>query len=92
MDQQPSELDLLRAQVAELTSRVYRLELALEGKSASTAEPKFAAAPKPARPPALPPTPPAVGPTDRIFPSLEDAAAPLYTLAPRCSDKLIGHE
>jgi hypothetical protein len=51
LDQQPSELDLLRAQVAELTSRVYRLELALEGKSASTAEPKFAAAPKPARPP-----------------------------------------
>ncbi len=50
MDQPVSELDALRAQVAALTQRVYRLEVALEGKSAAAAEPP---APKsPVAPPA----------------------------------------
>ena len=80
MDHPQSELDLLRAQVAELTSRVYRLELALQGKSASAAESKLTAAPKPAsETPAPPQTPPAVRPTDRIFPPLENAALPPQT-------------
>jgi len=83
LDHPQSELDLLRAQVAELTSRVYRLELALQGKSVSAAESKLAAPPKPAsEAPAPPPTPPAVGPTDRIFPPVEDAAPPPHTSPP----------
>jgi len=86
LDQPQSELESLRAQVAELTSRVYRLELALEGKSAAASEPKpaaetkLAAETRPAEeaptPPATPPSPTsslAARPTDKILPPLEAA-------------------
>lgn len=73
MDQPPSELDLLRAQVAALTSRVYQLELALEQKAA--VEPKPPPPPKPVPEfSALAPKPPAAAPT-QAFPA--QAATPI---------------
>ncbi len=73
MDQSPSELDLLRAQMAALTSRVYQLELALEGKTAA----ELRSTPPPEPDTEVPgPRPPAVAPT-RTLPS--PAAAPIAT-------------
>jgi len=49
LDPSSNELEGLRAQVAALTNRVYRLEVALEGKSTAAAQslPQAAAAPPP---------------------------------------------
>lgn len=60
MDQPPSELDALRAQVAALTNRVYRLEVALAAKSAAERPASQA--------PVAPPTAPTTGPAEPIPP------------------------
>jgi uncharacterized membrane protein len=79
LDQPPSELDLLRAQMAALTSRVYQLELALEGTAAEL---------KPTPPrkavnevPAQAAKPPAVVPT-RTLPTEAAAPIPPYAAFP----------
>ena len=50
MDQPQSDLDLLRAQVAALTSRVYQLEVAVAGKSPAESKPAKTVSPPPAPP------------------------------------------
>jgi uncharacterized membrane protein len=70
VDPSESELDQLRAQVAALTQRVYRVELALEGKASPTAEAPAAKAP---------PVPVAA------FPSERPAPPPITIPRPRVS-------